>query len=294
MLIDTTLATGLGLPECEFSWGEHDVVSYHLALGAGADPIDDNELRYVYEPRLRVLPTFVMTMPSIFGVAAPQHYRSSPPEIRFPGLELNLRDLLHAWQRIVPHRPVPVHGTATVRTEVTGVEDTGRAAVLLQRTDVTLSDGAPLVTAFSGIHVRGAGGVGDRDRTQPLPDLPVRAPDLVLETPTLPQQALLYRLCGERNPMHVDPEVAAAAGFERPILQGACTYGMVAKSVADAVLHGDLDRIADYTARFDGVVFPGQTLHTEVWRTTGQLLLATSVKDGERGRVLTAALTIRD
>jgi acyl dehydratase len=110
-------------------------------------------------------------------------------------------------------------------------------------------------------------------------DFPDRAPDFVVDTPTLPQQALLYRLCGDRNPLHSDPAFALAAGFPRPILHGLCTYGIVCKAVIDAVLDGDVTRVAGYRVKFAGVVFPGETLRTQVWQEDKRLLITTTAGD---------------
>ncbi|MCW2504686.1 MAG: MaoC domain protein dehydratase, partial [Actinomycetia bacterium] len=123
---------------------------------------------------------------------------------------------------------------------------------------------------------------------------PERGPDAVLLSPTWPDQALWYRLCGDRNPLHVDPEFAAAAGFPRPILHGLCTYGVVGKAVIDGVLDGDPSRVASYDARFAGVVYPGETLRTRVWREGNRLVLATSVADRADAPALSdTVLTIR-
>src|SRR5207237_8110900 len=119
---------------------------------------------------------------------------------------------------------------------------------------------------------------GDRWPSRPS-GAPDRAPDYVIVTPTAPSQALLYRLLGDRNPLHSDPEFAAAAGFPAPILHGLCTYGLVCKAVVDTVLDGDVAQVAAYGVRFAGVVYPGETLRTSVWNEDGKLLIATSVDE---------------
>ncbi|NDU75211.1 3-alpha,7-alpha,12-alpha-trihydroxy-5-beta-cholest-24-enoyl-CoA hydratase [Actinomadura sp. DSM 109109] len=305
MSINPTVAIGATLPEQTFAWDSSDVVRYHLALGAGADRVEPNELRYVLERELRVLPTFGMTVPAVFGVAAPAAFGPGAPrtgrdgarEMSVPGVDVDLSALLHGRQELVVHRPIPVAGEAVARTRVVDVHDKGDAAVIVQETEVVGVDGGPLFTAGSSIFARGEGGFGGRrgpsaaDRPAP----PAREPDAVLDTPTLPQQALLYQLCGDRNPLHADPARAREAGFPGPILQGACTYGMVCKAVVDTLLEGDASRILRYSARFTGVVFPGETLRTRVWRTGDRLALTTCVLDRGEAPVLTdAAITARE
>jgi acyl dehydratase len=234
-----------------------------------------------------------MTVPAVFGVAAPAAFgpaaqRTGPggsPEMSVPGVDVDLSALLHGSQELVVRRPIPVAGEAIARTCVVDVHDKGDAAVIVQETEVVDLDDRPLYTAGSSIFARGEGGFGGRrgpsaaDRPAP----PGREPDAVLDTPTLPQQALLYQLCGERNPLHADPARARAAGFPVPILQGACTYGMVCKAVVDALLEADASRVLRYSARFSGVVFPGETLRTRVWRSHGRLILTTLRARPRRG-----------
>ncbi|MFB9909602.1 MaoC/PaaZ C-terminal domain-containing protein [Allokutzneria oryzae] len=279
MPLDPSLATGAELPGTEFSWAADDVVRYHLALGAGADYTNPAELRYVLQPDLRVLPTFGMTVPAALGVAAPEHYHPEPPEIRFPGVRLDLATLVHARQEILVHQSLPASGTGTAHSRIAELHDKGSAAIIVQEATLR-SEGEPLLSFRTSIHARGEGGFGGErgpslaDLAVPVPD---RAPDAVIDTPTLPQQALLYRLCGERNAVHADPARAREAGFPRPTLQGVCVYGMVCKAVVDTMLGADPARVRSYSARFAGVVFPGETLQTRVWRTGGRLLFTTTV-----------------
>ncbi|WP_329089203.1 MaoC family dehydratase N-terminal domain-containing protein [Actinomadura citrea] len=163
---------------------------------------------------MRVLSTFGMTVPAVFGVAAPATFglaaqRTGPggsPEMSAPGVDVDLSALLHGSQELVVHRPIPVAGEAIARTRVVDVHDKGDAAGIVQETEVVDLDDRPLYTAGSSIFAHGEGGFGGRrgpsaaDRPAP----PSREPDAVLDTPTLPQQALLYQLCGERNPLHAD------------------------------------------------------------------------------------------
>ncbi|MGH3716082.1 MAG: MaoC/PaaZ C-terminal domain-containing protein [Micromonosporaceae bacterium] len=269
MPIDPTAAVGAALPAREATWTSSDVLLYHLALGAGGDPVSPGELRYAYESDLHVLPTFAVVAPSLRETA--------PPSLDLPGIDIDLRKVLHGGQEVVLHRPLPTDAKAVAQTTIADVYDKGKAAVIVQETALTSQDGEPLATMRSQVFVRGEGGFGGDRGPSDRVELPDRAPDAELLTHTLPQQALWYRLCGDRNPLHVDPGFAAAAGFDRPILHGLCTYGMVCKAVVDGVLDGDVAAVAGFRVRFAGVVIPGETLRTRVWREDGQLLLTTGV-----------------
>jgi acyl dehydratase len=271
MPIDPEVAVGASLGETTFSWTPSDVLLYHLALGAGADPLSPLELRYATEPDLQVLPTF--------GVIAPHLRETGRPTVSFPGVEIDLARVLHGQQEITVHRPLPVSATVTAQARISDVFDKGKAAVIVQESTAVDSSGEPLYTTRSSIFARGEGGFGGSRGPSTSVELPDRAPDFVIETPTLPQQALLYRLCGDRNPLHSDPSFAAAAGFPKPILHGLCTYGIVCKAVVDGVLGGDVTQVASYATRFAGVVYPGETLRTQVWQEDKRLLITTAVDD---------------
>ena len=286
MPIDPDRAIGATLGERTFSWNASDVLLYHLALGAGADPVDPGELRYAYEADLQVLPTF--------GVVAPTLRDTEPPRVEMPGIEIDLAAVLHGSQEISLHGPLPTSGEAVARGRIVDVQDKGSAAVIVQETAVEDTSGRPLWTTQSSIFVRGEGGFGGhRGTTERVPP-PDREPDAELLTPTLPQQALWYRLCGDRNPLHADPGFAAGAGFDRPILHGLCTYGMVCKAVVDGLLDGDASRVDRFSARFAGVVFPGETLRTQVWSVDERLVLATSVVEREAPVLADAVCTSTD
>lgn len=234
-----------------FSWTDHDVRLYHLALGA-------TEIHYTYEGNpggLAVLP--------LFGVA-----RAGIGFTVFdtPGVDIDLSQALHGGQHVTVHRPLPTTAKeATAVSRVTSVYDKGRAAVLIQESDLLDEDGRPLLTQRNEIFVRGEGGFGgDRGPSARTPDMD-RDPDHVLDLATLPQQALLYRLTGDANPLHADPQTAAKAGYDRPILHGLCTFGIAVKAVTDHFLGGDPATLASCRTRFAGVAFPGERLCLEVW-----------------------------
>jgi acyl dehydratase len=281
--IDPELAIGAELGEVAFAWTPSDVLLYHLALGAGTEPTDPKELRYAYERDLRVLPTFATVAANLHSV--------DPPAVSMPGIDIDLAKVVHGTQAVVVHRPIPVEGKAVARTRIVDVQDKGKAAVILNETTVQDVEGSPLWTARSSIFVRGEGGFGGSRGSSNKVEAPDREPDATIDTPTLPQQALLYRLCGDRNPLHADPEFARGAGFDVPILHGLCTYGIVAKAVTDALLDGDVTRVKSFSARFAGIVLPGETLRTHVWRDGPRLLVRTFAVERDAPALSDAVLT---
>ncbi|WP_243788148.1 MaoC/PaaZ C-terminal domain-containing protein [Saccharopolyspora gloriosae] len=277
MPIDPEVAIGATVAAQDVEWSSSDVLLYHLALGAGNPPTDPRELRYTYEQDLHVLPSF--------AVLAPNLRQFEPPTLSFPGIEVDLAKVLHGGQEITVHRPFPAAGRAHATTRIVDVQDKGKAAVIVQETAMTDEDG-PVCTARSTIFARGEGGFGGHRGSSSRVETPDREPDFVADSPTWPQQALLYRLCGDRNPLHADPAFAEAAGFPRPILHGLCTYGVVCKAIADTALDGAVTRMSSYAARFTGVVFPGETIRTRIWQEDGRLLATASVLERDDSSVL--------
>jgi acyl dehydratase len=270
----------------EIAWDHKDVQLYHLGIGAGRPATDPRELRYTLESRLHVLPSFAAVAgggpPGVIG------------GLSTPGVDVDLALVLHGGQRLRLHRPVPVRGRASAASRVVAVYDKGTAAVLVLRTDVTDAHG-PLWTDEAEIFVRGEGGWGGErgPSGRPAPP-PAGEPDRTVERPLREDQALLYRLSGDWNPLHADPEFAARAGFERPVLHGLCGYGCALKAVVDTLLDGDVTRVRAYRTRFTGVVYPGETLRVRMWHSpapggSGTVRVAVSVP--ERDDVLVLADT---
>ncbi|MDQ1011113.1 acyl dehydratase [Streptomyces sp. V4I23] len=237
-------------------WDHKDVQLYHLGIGAGVPATDPDELRYTLESRLHVLPSFATVAGAGMGVVG---------GLSAPGIDVDLAAVLHGGQRIALHRPLPVSGTATSTSRVAAVYDKGKAAVLVLRTEAADDDG-PLWTSDARLFVRGEGGFGGERGPSERLAVPGRAPDRTVERVIREDQALLYRLSGDWNPLHADPEFAKLAGFERPILHGLCSYGMTLKAVVDTLLGGDVTKVRAYATRFAGVVFPGETLRIRMWR----------------------------
>ncbi|MBR7192293.1 MULTISPECIES: MaoC/PaaZ C-terminal domain-containing protein [unclassified Gordonia (in: high G+C Gram-positive bacteria)] len=278
MPIDLSVALGAELPEVSFEWSASDAALYNLAVGAAADPMDTTGLEYIHDATPKVLPTFAT-------VAAGFH-TTEPPKVSFPGIDIDLAKVVHGSQQVTAYRPLPAAGKATTRTRIAEIQDKGSAAVIVQESVTTDDGGQTLWTSRSSIFAKGEGGFGGERGSSAKVDYPDRAPDHRLTVATLPQQALLYRLCGDRNPLHSDPEFASRAGFPRPILHGLCTYGTVCRVIVDAVLDGDVTAVADYSASFAGVVFPGETLAVEVWEDGSRLLATATVVERDGAKAL--------
>lgn len=278
MPIDPSVAIGADLGRRSFSWSTSDVLLYHLAIGAGARPgdaLDPAVLRWTADhDDVQVLPSF--------GVVAPTFHETEAPSVAMPGVEIDLAQVVHGSQSITVHAPLPASGSGTQHTTITDVWDKGKAAVIWQEATVTADDGTDLWTTRSSIFVRGEGGFGgSRGSSEPVV-LPDRVPDADTAYAIPPQQALLYRLCGDRNPLHSDPAFAQAAGFPAPILHGLCSYGIALRELTTALLDGDAARVGGFAVKFSGVVFPGETLRVRGWHEDGRVVGDVTVAGGER------------
>ena len=257
MPINLDEAIGAELAPVEFSWTSSDVQLYHLGLGAGADPMDKRELRYLVDDTPQVLPTF--------GNVAQSFHMTEPPAVKFPGIDIELSKVLHASEAVTAPGPIPAAGTGVAVTRFTEIWDKGKAAVIWSETEVKDREGTLLWTQKRSIFARGEGGFGGDRGPSTSGAAPERAPDFELTIPTAPQQALLYRMCGDRNPLHSDPDFAAAAGFPRPILHGLASYALAGVAVSRAVGH-DPGAIGSLACKFSGVVMPGDEVSFEIWK----------------------------
>ncbi|MET8767281.1 MaoC/PaaZ C-terminal domain-containing protein [Streptomyces sp. NPDC004658] len=281
MPIDAAKALAAEPRSGEISWTRKDVLLYHLGIGAGVPATDPDELRYTLESRLHVLPSFA----TVAGAGSPGVISG----LSMPGVDVDLARVLHGGQALTLHRPLPVEGTATATGRIAAVYDKGTAAVLVMRTEVTDAEG-PLWTNDAQIFVRGEGGWGGDRGPSARSEPPTGEPDRIVERRLREDQALLYRLSGDWNPLHADPEFAKLAGFERPILHGLCTYGVTLKAVVDTLLGGDVSRVRSYATRFAGVVYPGETLRIRMWASQASVRAAVSAV--ERGDAPVLADTV--
>jgi acyl dehydratase len=283
MPIDPKKALGATLPDSTGSWEKDDVILYHLGVGAGARATDPKELEYTYEKNLKVLPSFgvIPVFGSMGGFAG------------VPGMQINFALVLHGEQDIEIHRPIPPEAKIKSTGRIAGLYDKGKAALIVNEIDTRLESGERLFTNRFSIFARGEGGFGGDPGPKPGNEAPSRKPDVVAESPTLPQQALLYRLCGDKNPLHADPDFAKLGGFDRPILHGLCSFGIVCKAVVDHCLGGDTAKVARYQARFSGVVFPGETIVTSAWQDGKTILISAATKERKTPVLSNAAITLR-
>jgi len=267
----------------EGSYGKDDVILYHLGLGAGNPPTDPNELEYAYEKDLKVLPSFAVVANTGGG-----SFRG------MDGLDFNFAMMLHGEQEIILHKPLPTETKLTSEMRVKELYDKGKAALLIMETTTKDEDGDPLFTSLISLFLRGEGGFGGPEAPKAGNVAPEREPDGTIEVPTLPQQALLYRLNGDKNPLHADPEFAKMGGFDTPIIHGLCSYGLVCKAIVDNVLDGDVSKVAGYAARFAGVAFPGETYEISYWKEGEKILIAANSKERDGAKIISnAAITIR-
>jgi acyl dehydratase len=283
MPIDPSKALGAELGEGEYTWTRDDVILYHLGVGAGVPATDPGELEYTYEKNLKVLPSFGVI--PVFGAMGGMG--------NVEGLTFNFAMLLHGEQDIILHKPIPPEATVKNKGRVAELWDKGKACLCVLEVD-TSHEGEKLFTNRFSLFLRGEGGFGGEPGPKAGNEAPDRAPDGVIESPTLPQQALIYRLSGDKNPLHADPDFAKMAGFETPIIHGLCSYGVVCKAVVDNVLGGDTDQVARYQARFRGVGYPGETYLTSYWKEGNKILIQSKSKERDEVVISNAAITLRD
>ena len=248
----------LKIPESEQAYTEGDAIFYALSLGLGQDPMSEDELPFVYEKGLKVLPTF-------------------PCVVAHPGFWA--RDLdtgidwvkgVHGEHRLELHKPLAPKGTLVGYTRVLDVVDKGAgkgALVFSERKVRDKASGEVLATITQTSFCRGDGGFGGPQRPTPAPHtLPDRAPDMTCDLPTRPEMALLYRWNADMNPLHADPAIAKAAGYPRPILHGLATFGVAGHAILKTMCGYDPGRFKSIAGRFSSPVYPGETIRTEMWR----------------------------
>lgn len=272
------------IPEIRQRLRWQDSALYALSLGSGQDPLDEADLRFVAEgPGMMALPTMAVVL------GYPGFW------LRDPATGVDALRLVHGEQAVTLHAPLPVEGEVIGRSRVTGLVDrgTGKGALLYtERVILDAETGAKLATLEQTTFLRGDGGFGGPSGPvrQPAPEVEGE-PDEVVDLPTRPEAALLYRLNGDHNPLHSDPAVAARAGFPRPILHGLATFGIVGRALLRAACGNDPSRFGGMACRFSAPVFPGETIRTEIWNRVGFIGFRASVP--ERGVTVVSNGTFR-
>ncbi|MBI1776150.1 MAG: MaoC family dehydratase N-terminal domain-containing protein [Proteobacteria bacterium] len=260
MAIDYQRLLNYPIPEIVQDLTAKDTILYALGVGLGQDPMDQQQLRFVYEEGLQALPTMAVVL------AYPGFW------LKRPDTGVDWVKVVHGEQAITIHQPLPVEGRLTGRSRVTAILDKGpgKGALLCSERKVFAADGTHLATLASTSFCRGDGGFGGPNGPTPSPHpIPERAAEASLDVPTLPQAALIYRLSGDTNPLHASPKIAAAAGFPRPILHGLATVGHVGHALIRLACAYDPTRLNAMQMRFSAPVYPGETIRTEIWREGG-------------------------
>jgi acyl dehydratase len=254
------------------SWNSKDALLYAVGIGAGQEDLAFST-ENTKDVKQVVFPTFAVVAGS--GTTSPG--KSAMSEIG----SFNFAMLVHGSQAITLHRPIPVEAEATVQDKVVAMYDKGKAAVVVTEAETKLKSGEPLWTTRSSVFIRGEGGWGgDRGPSGPQNEPPASAPDHEVTLQTLADQAFVYRLSGDRNPLHTDPSFAAIGGFDRPILHGLCTYGFTGRALLKALCNNDVTKFKHIEGRFSSPVMPGDALTIRMWKVSaGETLFTTSVGD---------------
>lgn len=262
------------IPEAEQTITPQQCMLYSLSVGIGAEPMNEGQLSYVVEDKLRANPlmTNVLAYPGFW--------------MKAPETGVDWKQVLHGEQYFELHRELPTSGTLVGRTRVIGVNDRGadKGAFVYTRREVFDKANGDLVCSIDQTTVcRGNGGSGGGDPAPRAPHRPPERPaDTVSELPISPQAALLYRLNGDLNPLHADPAVAAQAGYPRPILHGLCTMGVAGHAILRHACEYDAVRLKSMAVRFTAPVFPGETLRTEIWQEDGGVSFRASVIERDK------------
>ena len=257
MTFDPEKLLNKDFPVIQQTYTAKDCMLYALGVGIGIDPLNEESLRFVYEENLKVLPSqSVMT-------AHPGFWAKEEDT------GLDWVKVLHAGQEIIMHAPFPSEGTVEAKTRISSVTDKGQRIGALIVSDRVVSDvatGEDICTLVTTILARGDGGFGGERKATPKTDIiPKSEPDIVCDLPTQPQQALIYRLTGDFNPLHASPTVARNAGFKAPILHGLCTMGVATHALIKSCCDYDTSRFKRMRLRFCAPVYPGETIRTEIW-----------------------------
>ncbi|MFQ5421201.1 MAG: MaoC/PaaZ C-terminal domain-containing protein [Anaerolineae bacterium] len=288
--VDPDKALGHEFTPKTVAYDEKDLCLYALGIGAGRDPLDTDDLKFVYELNragFHALPTYAVTFP--FAVM----WQISDT----PGLKFNPMLLLHGEQYLELKKPLPTKATLTHSARISQIYDKGSGALVLVDIHSRDENGEEIAYNQASIFLRGIGGFGgERGPSSRINLPPERPPDVIHEEQIRPDQALLYRLAGnDPNPLHADPQFAAMGGFDRPILHGLCTLGFVTRAVLKHCAGNDPARFHSLKTRFTGHVFPGETLVTEMWQTSDtEVIVQSKVKERDVVVLSNTAVTFHE
>ncbi len=263
MAIDPQKILNWKFPDIEHAYTEKDTILYALGLGCGSDGPHSDDFKFIYEKGLAALPTMAVVL------ASPGNWLGSKEST------VDYTKVLHGEQYLTLHRPLPAEGKVVGRGRIVELLDKGKdkgAVLYAERTIIDKASGEKVATLTSAAMLRGDGGFGGKPGPQPEPHrIPDGAPTRHLDIRTYPNSALIYRLSGDRNPLHADPKAAEAGGFKTPILHGLCTYGVAGRAIVKACCGNDPARLKSLQVRFSAPVFPGETIRTEMWPDGGRV-----------------------
>ena len=255
----------------EISYSDKDSILYSLGIGLGNDPMNLNELKYVYENSQSVLPS----MATNFQYHSPLLLKTN----------INFIMVVHGEQRLSITNALPVSGDFIANAKVIGCYDKGPARGAIIEVETTVKNkknNEEICRLVSTTFARGDGGFGGPDSPKKEIFIPDGEPDYVSEVSTKPDQALIFRLSGDYNPLHSDPNFAKAAGFEKPILHGMCTYGIACRSLVNEICENDASKLKRFDCRFSSPVYPGETIITEMWKKDKMIYFNSKVKERDK------------
>ena len=255
----------------EISYSDKDSILYSLGIGLGNDPMNLNELKYVYENSQSVLPS----MATNFQYHSPLLLKTN----------INFIMVVHGEQRLSITNALPVSGDFIANAKVIGCYDKGPARGAIIEVETTVKNkknNEEICKLVSTTFARGDGGFGGPDSPKKEIFIPDGEPDYVSEVSTKPDQALIFRLSGDYNPLHSDPNFAKAAGFEKPILHGMCTYGIACRSLVNEICENDASKLKRFDCRFSSPVYPGETIVTEMWKNDKMIYFSSKVKERDK------------
>lgn len=276
---DLSKAIGHKFPAYEYKVTNNDVILYSLGIGFQADPMNKSHYNFTYEngEEFQAFPTM--------GVVIA--HRASLGDLSVPGMPtFNPMMLLHGEESLEVHKPIEPDMVLAVQETLVDLQDKTKATVMVIQTDAVDKESGDLIfRVITNLFIRGIGGFGNKGKIKiSIPPAPKTNPDHVIEEKTLPNQAFLYRLNGDMNPLHVDPAMSEMGGFKVPILHGLCTYGFTARAVYESYFKADAQVISKFSGRFTSHVFPGETLVVHTWKNGNQIVFETKTK--ERGKVV--------